>query len=161
MSTINELKQEATELGLEVAEGVTAAKLKKQIDTYYDSQNTSQADITKAVESKSDSTVTSKEDAKIEKRNRRIANARKTKVITITDNDQRVNNNTTTCTVNCSNEFFDLGTAVLPLNEKIEVAVGHINTLKEVMIPLHTKDPKTGLSATRMRSRYSITEESV
>lgn len=158
-TTLNELKQEATELGLEVAEGVTAAKLKKQIDAHYDSQNTSQVDIAKAVESKSSSTT--KEDAKIEKRNKRIANAKKTKIVTITDNDQRVNNNTTTCTVNCSNEFFDLGTAVLPLNEKIEVAVGHINTLKEIKIPLHTKDPKTGLSATRMRSRYSIAEETV
>lgn len=163
MSTIDELKQEAADLGIEVTEGVTAAKLKRQIDAFYTSQETSGPELQKAVETKAkDGSVAGidKEAARIAKRQARIKAARATKVVTIIDNDQRVNNNTTTCTVNCSNEFFDLGTAVLPLNEKIEVSVGHINALKDVQIPLHARDSKTGLSTVRLRPRYSISEES-
>lgn len=85
--------------------------------------------------------------------------ANKTKIITIIDNDQRVNNQTTSCTVNCGNAYFDLGTAVLPLNFPVEVRQGHINVLKEVMIPQHIKDPKTGLNEYTTRNRYSISYE--
>lgn len=162
-TSIEGLKQEATDLGLAVSENTTAAKLKKQIDAYYASQETSGPELIKSVqESTANSKALSdKETAKVAKRNKRIAEAKKTKIVTIIDNDQRVNNNTTTCTVNCSNEFFDLGTVVLPLNERIEVAIGHINTLREIQIPLHVRDPKSGLSSVRLRPRYSISEESV
>ena len=87
--------------------------------------------------------------------------ARKTRIVTIIDNDQRVNNHVTTCTVNCSNSYFSLGTRVLPLGEKIEVAQGHINVLKEVDIPHHARDPSTGLSVSKLRKRFSISYEDV
>ena len=92
---------------------------------------------------------------------KRTSDAKKTRVVRIVDNDQRQNNHTTTCTVNCSNEYFDLGTRILPLNEPIEVAQGHLSTLKEVMITHHVKDVKTGLSAAKQRNRYSISSEDV
>lgn len=92
---------------------------------------------------------------------KREAEARKTRVVTIIDNDQRVNNQTETCTVNCSNEHFDLGQIILPLNMKVEVMQGHLNGLKSIEIINHVKDPKTGLSKPVLRPRYSISYENI
>lgn len=168
MSTLEELKQEADELGVKYAKNVSANKLQEKIETFYEAQETSGPALKEVVEEKEkekakDTSVkaSSAADAKALKRKAREKAARATKVITIIDNDQRVNNQTTTCTVNCSNEFFDLGTMILPLNEKIEVAQGHIDTLAQVMIPHHVRDNKTGLASVKMRPRYTISYENV
>ena len=165
---LDELKDEATSLGLKFNKAIGPSKLKEKIDAYYEAQETSGPAIAKAVEkneaeaqakSKS-SSVSVGVDPKLDKRRKREAAARKTRVVTVTDNDQRVNNHTNTCVVNCSNEFFDLGTKILPLNEKIEVCQGHINVLKSVQIPLHVKG-NDGLAAVRMRLRYNISYEDI
>jgi hypothetical protein len=163
MADLKELKKEADELGVQYPKNVTADKLTEKIDGFYDADATSgpliQAavaaqDVTEEVEvAKVTAPAT---DPKHAKRIAREKAARATHVVTIVDNDQRVNNHTTTCTVNCSNEFFDLGTMVLPLNEKIEVAVGHLKTLESVKIPLHVSDIKTGMSMVKLRPRYTI-----
>jgi len=164
MSTLQELKQEADELGLTYNKNIGAAKLSEKIEAFYEGQETSGPALEAAVAEK-EKTATKKadtvEDPKIAKRIAREKAARETKIVTIIDNDQRVNNQTTTCVVNCSNSYFDLGTRILPLNEKIEVAMGHIRTLQEVKIPLHVRDNKTGLSMVKMRPRYSISFESI
>ena len=85
--------------------------------------------------------------------------AMKTKVITIIDNDTRVNNQATSVSVNCSNEYFDLGTMVLPLNTPVEVPVGFINVLEEIEIPIHVRDPRTGLNRVEIRKRFTIKYE--
>ncbi len=167
MPDLKELKKEADDLGVQYAKNITAAKLSEKIDAFYDADNTSGPLVQAAVkaheqeevkkeETVQDTPVTTVADPKHAKRIAREKAARATKVVTIVDNDQRVNNHTTTCTVNCSNEFFDLGTMVLPLNEKIEVAVGHIKTLEKVMIPLHVTDNKTGMASVKLRPRYTI-----
>jgi len=163
MSTLQELKQEADELGVTYAKNVSANKLQEKIEQFYEAQETSGPALEAVVEKKE--AEKPKADpvaaAKANKRLEREKAARATRVVTIIDNDQRVNNQTTTCTVNCSNEYFDLGTVILPLNEKIEVAMGHIRTLEAVKIPLHVRDNKTGLSTVRMRPRYTISYENV
>jgi len=167
MSDIEELKSEAASLGIKHNAQIGADKLQDKIDAYYESQETSGPAVAAAVvEKEKEKPVSEKQwvtggstPHKNTKRVEREKNAKKTRVVIIVDNDQRQNNHTSTCTVNCSNEFFDLGTCVLPLNEKIEVAQGHINVLKEVMIPLHTHNTKTGLSATKLRSRFNISYE--
>lgn len=166
MSTLDELKQEADDLGLKYNKNIGANKLQEKIEEFYEAQETSGAELAAAVAEKEkeqpkEATPKSGADPKAVKRKAKEAAARKTKVITIIDNDQRVNNQTTTCTVNCSNEFFDLGTVILPLNEKIEVAMGHIHTLQEVKIPLHMRDNKTGLATVKMRPRYTISFENI
>ena len=164
MSTLQELKQEADSLGVSYAKNVTAERLAEKIEEFYTAQETSGPalqEAVKQVEKEKDQPAQKVDTAKNNKRLEREQAARKTHVITIIDNDQRVNNQTTTCTVNCSNEYFDLGTVVLPLNEKIEVATGHIKTLEQVKIPLHVRDNKTGLSTVRMRPRYTISYENV
>ena len=160
---LEELKEEATSLGLIFSKTIGAAKLKEKIDGHYEAHETSGPAVLAAVE-KNEKAEAFTQKGKVgstrqERARIKHKEAVKTRVITVIDNDQRVNNHTNTCTVSCSNEFYDLGTKLLPLNEKIEVCQGHINVLKSVQIPLHVKDNKTGLSSVRMRPRYSISYE--
>jgi hypothetical protein len=164
MSSLEELKIEADQLGVNYSKNVSGNKLQEKIEEFYELSETSGPALEALVAEKEKVQAQPKEDvakhdAKTAKRMMREAAARKTKVITIMDNDQRVNTQSTTCVVNCSNEYFDLGTTILPLNEKIEVAQGHINTLQQVQIPLHSRDPKTGLATVRLRPRYTISYE--
>lgn len=164
MTELKDLKQEADELGVTYAKNITANSLKDKIEQFYEAQETSGPALEAVVaekEAQKPREELAAEDMQHAKRMAREKAARATKVVTIIDNDQRVNNQTTTCTVNCSNEFFDLGTKILPLNEKIEVAMGHIRALENVQIPLHVRDNKTGLSSVRMRPRYTISYENV
>jgi hypothetical protein len=171
---IEDLKEEATSLGVTFSKVIGAVKLKEKIDNYYESQETSGDEVRKAVEKNEKAEAEKQEkaktaiperttgknvDPKVTKRKAREAAARKMRVVTIIDNDQRVNSQVNTCVVNCSNQFFDLGTKILPLNEKLEICQGHLNVLKSILIPLHVKDNKTGLSVVRMRPRYSISYE--
>lgn len=167
MATIEELRQEASELGISFNQNIGVDKLQAKIDEFYKSQETSGNEILAAVEkqeamekSEEKSAVNGKPSNKSVALDKYIveaeAAARKTRVVIITDNDQRENNQTTVAVVNCSNVHFDLGTAYIPLNVPVEVKVGHINVLKETEIPLHVKDPKTGLNSLAIRPRYAI-----
>ena len=171
MNELDDLKKEADELGLTYSAQIGVAKLQEKIDAYYESQETSEKELIAAMKAKEEAekageqpeekaVQTSKVPAKsANKRAERRKAAEATKVVTIIDNDQRVNNVTTTCTVNCSNMYFDLGTMLLPLNMAVEVKQGHLNVLKELKIPQHVKDTKSGLSQVRMVPRYTISYE--
>lgn len=167
MNDLQDLKKEADELGLIYSAQIGVAKLQEKIDAYYESQETSEKELIAAVKAKEadeqpeeKAVQTSKAPAKTgNKRAARRKAAEATRVVTIIDNDQRVNNITTTCTVNCSNMYFDLGTMLLPLNMAVEVKQGHLNVLKELKIPQHVKDAKSGLSQVRMVPRYTISYE--
>lgn len=160
MSTLQELKQEADELDVSYAKNVSANKLQEKIEAHYEAQETSGPALEAVVaQEESKPKAASAGNSMSDKIAKARAKAEETRIVTIIDNDQRVNNQTTTCTVNCSNEYFDLGTIILPLNEKIEVRVGHLKTLEQVQIPLHMRDNKTGLSTVKMRPRYTISYE--
>ena len=157
-TSLEQLKQEATELGITFNPTIGAAKLQEKIAAYYASQETDT--VEQAIAEKT-ATVQPVMNTKInsiaEAVNARRREAETKKVVTIIDNDQRVNNQTTTCIVNCSNMYFDLGTIILPLNMPVEVRQGHLTVLKELQIPQHVKN-SSGLSETRMIPRYSIVE---
>lgn len=161
---IEDLKKEADSLGIKYSANIGATKLQEKIEAYYESQETSGKEIQAAVEAKEAAEKSEEKAVSTGKRSmgERIAKAReaamKTRVVTIIDNDQRVNNQTTSCTVNCSNSYFDLGQIRLPLNTPVEVRQGHLNVLKEIKIPQHTKD-ENGLSKVVMRPRYTISYE--
>ena len=162
MSNLQELKTEADDLGITYSKTIGEVKLQEKVDSFYTTQETSGAALKAKVEIQEkvkEVNPTPDLGAKVVKRIQREKAARMKRVVTIIDNDQRVNNQTTTCTANCSNEFFDLGTVILPLNEKIEVSMGHVITLEEVKIPLHMRDQKTGLTIVRLRPRYTISYE--
>lgn len=162
---IEELRKEADELGIKYNLKIGATKLEKRINEFYEAKETSgikQSDIIDEESEekiiKNDLNKTSKNKKKTEWQLAREAEekAKKTYVVEIVDNDQRENNLTTVVSVSCSNMFFDLGTKKIPLNTPVEIAQGFINVLKEIKIPMHIKDYKTGQSKTTMRSRYSI-----
>lgn len=167
MSTLEDLTKEAASLGISHNKRIGAKKLQEKIDAFYKSKETSGPAVVKAVEEKAkkepketkEHKEPTLEESRLVRRIAREKAARVTRIISIVDNDQRINNHTTTCTINCSNEFFDLGTKLLPLNLKIEVQQGHINVLKSVTIPLHVKDNRTGLSTIKLRPRYTISYE--
>lgn len=162
------LKQEARDLGVEFSANIGAVKLQEKIDAYYESQNTSSKELKEAI-AEVEATEKSKEKAvvgNVSGKTNMVALARqlyeeakKTRIITIIDNDQRVNNQTTTCKVNWSNQYYDMGTQTFPLNTPIEIPQGFINVLEEVMIPMHVRDSKTQLAVTVMRPRYTINYE--
>lgn len=161
------LRKEAKDLNIEFKINDGAAKLQSKIDAYYESQETSSNELeemVKAVEQAEEKPVVKSTTAEVQKPMAQIARelykeATKLVVVTIIDNDQRVNNQTTTVPVNWSNQFYDLGTMSFPLNIPIEIQQGFINVLKECMIPHHVKDPKSQLSTTIMRQRYTIAYE--
>lgn len=163
MNDIKDLKKEADDLGLTYSPNIGAAKLQAKIDEYYKSQETSEKELKEAIQarqpeqSEEKSAETGKKTKKFPIEYRK--EAEKTRVVTIIDNDQRVNNMTSSCTVNCSNMHFDLGTVILPLNMPVEVRQGHLNVLKEIRIPQHVKDTKSGLSEVRMVPRYTLSYE--
>lgn len=165
---LEDLKSEAKDLGIKFSANIGEDKLAQKIEEFYESQETSGKEIQEAVEAnekveqaEEKSEVKSAVNGKSVQSRAAIAEAaaRKTRVITVIDNDQRQNNQTTVAIANCSNMYFDLGTAYIPLNIPIEVKQGHINALKEVKIPLHAKDPKTGLTKVSIRPRYTISYE--
>jgi len=163
MADIKELRQEATELGITFSANIGAEKLADKIEEFYKSQETSETEIQELVtakeKSEEKSAVSGNVNVRAEAIKKAEADARKTRIITIVDNDQRVNNQTTTATVSCGNMHFDLGTAHIPLNVPVEVRQGHINALQGIEIPQHVKDPKTGLHRVTMRKRYSVSFE--
>jgi hypothetical protein len=159
MAASTEVKQEAKELGIAFSPNISENKLKDKIEAYYASKEEPIEAVAEVEDTTEKPTSPTKGKKKrtlqdIIKQSKEEASA--VSIITVVDNDQRVNNQTTTCVVNCSNEHFDLGTRVIPLNERVEVEKGFIDTLREIRIPQHTKDPKTGLSRTVMRPRYAV-----
>ena len=162
---LDQLKKEADELGVKYSPNIGEEKLNEKIEAYYESQETSAKEIMKAVEAKEQEESKEKLVATSKKTNmaalakKLYDEAKKTVVVTIIDNDQRVNNQTTTCKATWGNAYYDMGTQIFPLNMPIEIPQGFVTTLKEVQIPHHVKDPKTGLSVASMRNRYTITYE--
>lgn len=165
--TIDELKIEATELSIQFHANISAEKLAERIEAHYKaSEEQSKVDLSGDTEdqgSEEDIAAalkvenTSNFQEYIHKQKRE---AEKTVIVTIIDNDSRVNNVTTTVTVSCSNEYFDLGTVILPLNDRVEIRQGHLNVLKELRIPQHLKNPNDpSISIMVVRPRYTIQYE--
>lgn len=182
--SMQELKAEATDLGLTFKGNISAKDLSEMIENYYEAKSNDgdlPVVLNEEVEVEQDFEVApvnqQQTQRKVETPDERAARvdhnmrtyarkmeaeARKTRVVTIIDNDQRVNNATTTCTANCSNEYFDLGTIILPLNEKVEVRQGHLSALLGVRIPHHVRSSQDpAMSETVMRPRYTIQYEDV
>ena len=163
--TIEELRIEAEELGISFAKNIGAKKLAEKIEDFYkadedsavvilDEDEVKDVEVEEVPTSKANKPRTLRERANAAKK---VAGA--TRVITITDNDQRENNLTTVVSVTCTNAYFDLGTRKIPLNVPVEVAQGFINVLNEVKIPMHIQNQLTGLGQTVMRKRYAISYE--
>ena len=147
--SIEELKQEADELGIVYNKSIGADKLAAKIEEFYASRESAGAVV--ATKSKP---RTIREHA-LEAKTR----AEQTKIVTITDNDQRENNLTQIVSVTCANRHFDLGTKRIPLNIPVELEQGFIDVLNEIKIPMHVFNQSTGKTTTSLRNRYSVVVE--
>jgi len=156
--TIDELRAEADELGIVYNKNIGADKLALKIEEHYTAlENGTPAPTVKAVEVAEAEVKGAKGYRPIGVRAKEAkAAALVTHIVVITDNDQRENNLTQVVSINCSNDYFDLGTVRVPLNTPVELAQGYINVLNEIKIPMHTRDQRTGLGKTVVRNRYSI-----
>jgi hypothetical protein len=149
------LKTEADQLGLQYPEDIKASELDKLVEAAYEAAETVDVAAEAAVTLKNTSTVgkmTIGQKAKAAE-----AAARKTRIVMVFDNDTRENSETTVAVVNCGNQYFDLGTAYIPLGEKVEVMQGHIDVLKEVDMPHHMRVGDS--SRTILRKRYTVSYE--
>lgn len=159
---LDDLKAEATELGISFSPNIGAAKLKEKIDAHYDSKETVTKELEETLEATKENSVTKNEKVDPALAMRMLAaemrkEANKLRSVIIHDNDKNQNHLTTTCTVNCSNQYFDLGTKFFPLNEKIKVRQGHLNVLAECKMQVHTRAGKGDATFQHaMRPRYSI-----
>lgn len=158
------LKKEATDLGIAFSPRISEKALSDRISAYYDQLEKAAEAVTPVATLVTESSQEAREafaDLHMRTLAREMeAKARKTRIVTIIDNDQRINNATTTCTANCSNDYFDLGTIILPLNEKVEVRQGHLDALTSVRIPHHVRSAEDpSMSETVMRPRYTIQYE--
>lgn len=154
------LKKEADELGLAYNADVKASELEAQINTHYETlEMQAAAEEVSATEGNFDVPVKERVAVSMGQLAAKAeAEARKTKVVIINDNDNRENAHTTLAVVSCGNQYFDLGTVRIPLNEPVEVMVGHLQVLRELRIPQHVYDNVSGLTKVVMRPRYSIQE---
>lgn len=151
------LKAEATELGIKFNPAISAVKLKERIDSYYDEKETDTIEsVIAKQEAEAPVAKVSVKDAFAGTVQLLKERANKTRIVTIIDNDQRINGVANSFTVNCTNEYFDLGTYTLPLNLSFECKVGFLDVIKEIMIPMHTVDPRTLLSRQEFRHRFTI-----
>ena len=171
---IDELKEEAASLGIEHHPNIGAAKLKERIDQHYEELEKDEPSVSVEVQAETQEdeeeqkpTAAPQTSKHVPDGKRRMSmqefdahNAREmrnTRIVTIIDNDKRINDKTTTAVVNCTNGRFDLGSRIIPLNERVEVRQGHIEILAAILIPQHVEDPKKpGMMTTVMRPRYSI-----
>ena len=156
--TIDELKNEATQLGVEFHPNISAAKLKDRIDAKYkELEAEDPAEIVEVVEEKPVRKETAAQTRKgsLVSQMRKLAN--ELFITTISDNDTRINSESDSCVANCSNAHFDLGTRIIPTNEKVEVRRGHLEALKAVKIPHHLPHPNDHtVRITVFRPRYSF-----
>lgn len=181
MNTLQELKQEAQNLGITFSPNSGAKSLQSKIDDYKASLvekavvveepiveqvvKSTVVPIESTADSELEGPVLAMKLAKEEVVKKRTIQqrakdaekkARATRVIEIIDNDSRVNGHTSTCSATCGNVYFDLGTIILPLNTPVEVMQGHIDSMKEVTFPHHQINQKTGLNSVNMRKRFTI-----
>lgn len=173
---IEDLKQEAAALGIKHHPNISADKLAAKIEEFYQAEEAKAEPIEVVddeeelpeevqVEVKQPQAKAKKSEPAAAAPKKSLAKrleekARRFRIVTIIDNDNRVNNVTTTCIVNCSNEYFDLGTLVIPLNEKVEVRQGHVDVLRSIRMLQHVRDPKDPtMSMSVLRPRYTIQYE--
>jgi len=154
---IEELKNEATQLNIKFHPNITAVKLQARIDEKYEELSKEDPATPVLVKPEKDVVAKGSADDKLPlvARMKRLAN--ELFVVTIADNDQRVNSTSNSCVANCGNAHFDLGTRILPTDQRVEVRRGHLEALRDVRIPHHIPSTvdKT-ISETVYRPRYSF-----
>lgn len=168
--TLDELKQEATDLGIEFNANIGAAKLAQKIEEHYQANEaqspvvTSTDDVVEeevtpepVVEASAKSAPVSTIKENSLNRAIRVANAKamERKVVTITNNDKRDNHLTTTA-------YLSTGAVskVVPLDIPVELEMCLIKIAQDIEIMLHVDEViegrRTGNKTVRLVKKYAV-----
>lgn len=167
MSTRDDLKQEATDLGLDFPSNIKTEKLEQLIEEHYQSQ--AAGDLVQAVEEveePQEEKTPAKANGKKLTKNQKLAEAKNramaTKVVTLSSNDKRDNEYVTTAYLSFENQHFGLAKLV-PLDIPVELEQGLINVAKETMITLHKDEvidgKRTGNKIPVRTRKYNVSYE--
>ena len=166
--TLEELKAEADVLGVEYSKNIGAAKLAEKIEAYYTSQ--SAGDFVKVKEEPKEEAkpeAKGKDSAEVAER-KMIAAAKdaamQTKIVTISSNDKRDNDVTTSVYLSCENQHFGIAKYV-PLDIPVELEVCLIEVAKSVFITLHKDEiidgRRTGNKIPQSVRKFNISYEDI
>ena len=168
---MEQLKDEATKLGLDFKGIKSKAALQELLDTYYESQAAD--DLVE--EKQEEETVEEKKDntqapAQIRAKGVRAMVAQlkkealKTKIVRITNNDKRDNHVTTTCYLSCENQYWGIS-KIVPLDEPVELEQCLIDTAKAIEVVLHVDEiiegKRTGNKVPKLVKKYVISYEEI
>lgn len=158
--TLDELKAEATSLGIEFAPRISADKLAEKIEAFYNAQSSADA-----VKVKTDDEVIvpvaagNSFQAIIAKAK---AEAFKTRVVTISSNDKRDSEYTTTAYLSMENQHFGVS-KLIPLDIPIELEQCLIEVAQTTMITLHKDEiidgRRTGNKIPTSVRKYNVSFE--
>jgi len=157
--TMQQLKDEAAELGIDV-KGI---KSKDGIQSKIDEFNATESEAATAVEED----VTEEEapvDGMAAVRSmvpKLKRDAMKTRVVKIINNDKRDNHLTTTCYLSAENQYFGIS-KIVPLDTPVELEQCLIDTAKAVEISRHVDDgTRSGNQEVQIVKKYSISYEDI
>jgi hypothetical protein len=166
--TLEELKAEADVLGVVYSDRIGAIKLAEKIEAYYTSQ--SAGDFVKVKEEVKDERETShKKQRDAEQVERDTIQATKkaameTKIVTISSNDKRDNDVTTSIYLSMENQHFSVAKYV-PLDIPVELEVCLIEVAKSTFITLHTDEiidgKRTGNKIPKSVHKFTISYEDI
>jgi hypothetical protein len=166
--TLEELKAEADVLGVVYSDRIGAAKLAEKIEAYYTSQ--SAGDFVKVKEEVKDEKETpQKKHSNAEQIERDMIQTSKkaameTKIVTISSNDKRDNDVTTSVYLSMENQHFSVAKYV-PLDIPVELEVCLIEVAKSTFITLHTDEiidgKRTGNKTPKSVHKFTISYEEI
>lgn len=176
---MEELKKEATELGIDFKGVKSKVDMQKLIDAYYNEQSndsdipTAKVEETEEEEEKDETVSTPvKSNKKPISKEARIrfairdakARAMKTRVVTITNNDKRDSHMTTTAYLSCENEYFGISRSV-PLDVPIELEQCLIDVAVETKMVNHVDEivngRRTGNKVPKLTRKYAVSYENI
>lgn len=157
--TMQELKDEATALGLDFSGMKSKAEVNQLIEDYYESQAAGDfVQVAQETETKIEEKPVRGGNPMVMLAKRLKDNALKKRVVRITSNDKRENHLTTTAFLSCDNQYFSLS-KIVPLDVPVQLEQGLIDTAKDIEIVLHVTDSKTGMTTPKLVKKYVISYE--
>lgn len=166
--SLQELKDEATALGLDFTGMKSKAEISQLIENHYEGVSSADAVQEKAeVEAEEETKLTAIPGKRaggnpmlvLAKKMKDVA--MKTRVVRITNNDKRENHLTTTAYLSCENQYFGIS-RIVPLDVPIELEQCLIDVAKSVEITLHVDDGnRSGNKEPKLVKKYVISYEDV
>lgn len=165
--TIEELRAEADVLGLTYNKNIGATKLAEKIEEHY--ENLSAGDSVKVKEKveeepKDVAKAKSKEQAFREHVASAKERAMRTKIVTISSNDKRDSEWTTSAYLSMENQHFGMS-KIVPLDIPIELEMCLIEVAKTTMITLHKDEiiggKRTGNKVPTRTRKYNVSYEDI